>query len=137
MVVNWYVSKNTWMTGNIHHQIMNKFNNQMRRASCHVLCVCDQATKSDSTHTLSSLCCPQCYIYYAATGPRCHSFNEKAVQEQIGREVPCVCGDNKDANVLLKSSDIVAATNMIAIHGGKLLLQLSRIAFAKQASNTF
>ena len=43
MAVNWYTSKNAWMTGEIHHKIMTKFNNQMRMAGGHVLYVCDNA----------------------------------------------------------------------------------------------
>ena len=30
MAVDWYASKNAWMTGEIHNQIMTKLNNQMR-----------------------------------------------------------------------------------------------------------
>ena len=44
MTVYWYASKNSWMIGKIHHQIMTKFNNQMRMASCHVLYVCYNAS---------------------------------------------------------------------------------------------
>ena len=44
MAVDWYASKNAWMTGDIHHRIMTKFNNQMRKAGCHVLYVCDNAS---------------------------------------------------------------------------------------------
>ena len=43
MAVDWYASKNAWMTGDIHHRIMTKFNNQMRKAGHHVLYVCDNA----------------------------------------------------------------------------------------------
>ena len=32
MAVNSYASKNAWMTGDIHHRIMTKFNTQMRAA---------------------------------------------------------------------------------------------------------
>ena len=44
MAVDWYVSKNAWMTGHIHHRIMTKFNTQMRVAGHHVLYVCDNAS---------------------------------------------------------------------------------------------
>ena len=44
MAVDWYASKNAWMTGDIHQRIMTKFNNQMRKAGCHVLYVCDNAS---------------------------------------------------------------------------------------------
>ena len=44
MAVDWYASKNAWMTGDIHHRIMTKFNNQMRKAGRHVLYVFDNAS---------------------------------------------------------------------------------------------
>ena len=44
MAVDWYASKNAWMTGEIHHKNMTKFNNQMRAASRHVLYVCDKGS---------------------------------------------------------------------------------------------
>ena len=44
MAVNWYASKNAWMTGDIHNKIMSKFNNQMRTTAHHVLYVCDNAS---------------------------------------------------------------------------------------------
>ena len=44
MAVDWYASKNTWMTGDIHHRIMTKFNNQMGVTGYHVLYVCDNAS---------------------------------------------------------------------------------------------
>ena len=44
MAVKWYASKNAWMTGDIHHRIMTKFNTQMRMAGQHVLYVCDNAS---------------------------------------------------------------------------------------------
>ena len=42
MSVDWYASKNAWMTGEIHHQIMTKLNNEMRLKSSHT--VCDNAS---------------------------------------------------------------------------------------------
>ena len=44
MSVDWYASKNAWMTGEIHHQIMTKLNNEMRHSNCHILYVCDNAS---------------------------------------------------------------------------------------------
>ena len=32
MSIDWYASKNAWMTGEIHDRIMTKLNNQMRKA---------------------------------------------------------------------------------------------------------
>ena len=33
MAVDWYASKNAWMTGDIHHKIMTKFNDEMRKSN--------------------------------------------------------------------------------------------------------
>ena len=44
MSVDWYASKNAWMTGIIHHQIMTKLNNEMRISNSHILYVCDNAS---------------------------------------------------------------------------------------------
>ena len=44
MSVDWYASKNAWMTGEIHHQIMTKLNNEMRLSNRHILYVCDNAS---------------------------------------------------------------------------------------------
>ena len=44
MAVDWYASKNAWMTGEIHHQIMTKLNNEMRLSNHHILYVCDNAS---------------------------------------------------------------------------------------------
>ena len=44
MSVDWYASKNAWMTGEIHHQIMSKLNNEMRLSNRHILYVCDNAS---------------------------------------------------------------------------------------------
>ena len=44
MSVDWYASKNAWMTGEIHHQIMTKLNNEMRLSNHHILYVCDNAS---------------------------------------------------------------------------------------------
>ena len=44
MAVDWYASKNAWMTGDIHHRITTKFNTQERVAGRHVLYICDNAS---------------------------------------------------------------------------------------------
>ena len=44
MAVDWYASKNAWMTSEIHHQIMTKLNNEMRLSNHHILYVCDNAS---------------------------------------------------------------------------------------------
>ena len=44
MSVDWYASKNAWMTDEIHHQIMTKLNNEMRLSNRHILYVCNNAS---------------------------------------------------------------------------------------------
>ena len=117
MAVNWYASKNAWMTGEIHHQIMSKFNNQMRMAGRHVLYVCDNA----SSHKIREYS----HIKFLMLPPNATSIMQPLDQGIIlstkrrykkklaERYLVCVEND-KDAHALLKSLDIVAATNMIA-----------------------
>ena len=33
MALDWYASKNAWMTGDIHHKIMTKFNDEMTKSN--------------------------------------------------------------------------------------------------------
>ena len=54
MSVNWYASKKAWMTGEIHHQIMSKLNNEMRLSNHHILYVCDNAS-SHQVHDYSHI----------------------------------------------------------------------------------
>ena len=54
MSVDWYASKNAWMTGEIHHQIMSKLNNEMRLSNHHILYVCDNAS-SHQVHEYSHI----------------------------------------------------------------------------------
>ena len=61
MAVDWYASKNAWMTGEIHHQIMSKLNNEMRLSQIVTYCMFVTmlpATKSESIPTSSSSCYP-------------------------------------------------------------------------------
>ena len=75
MAVDWYASKNAWMTGEIHHQNMTKLNNEMRLSNCHILYVCDNQIPYAT---------PQCHFDYAATRPRYHTLSKEEVQEETG-----------------------------------------------------
>ena len=117
MSVNWYASKNAWMTGEIHHQIMSKLNNEMRLSNCHILYVCGNAS-SHQVHEYS-------HIKFLMLPPNATSIMQPLDQGIIlsakrrykkklaERYLACV-ENNKDANSLLKALDIVQATNMIA-----------------------
>ena len=117
MSVDWYASKNVWMTGEIHHQIMTKLNNEMRPSNCHILYVCDNA----SSHQVREYS----HIKFLMLPPNATSIMQPLDQGIIlsakrrykkklaERYLSCV-ENNKDTNSLLKALDIVQATNMIA-----------------------
>ena len=117
MSVDWYASKNAWMTGEIHHQIMTKLNNEMRLSNRHILYVCDNA----SSHQVREYS----HIKFLMLPPNATSIMQPLDQGIIlsakrrykkklaERYLACV-ENNKDANSLLKALDIVQATNMIA-----------------------
>ena len=117
MAVDWYASKNAWMTGEIHHQIMTKLNNEMRLSNRHILYVCDNA----SSHQVREYS----HIKFLMLPPNATSIMQPLDQGIIlsakrrykkklaERYLTCV-ENNKDANSLLKALDIVQATNMIA-----------------------
>ena len=117
MSVDWYASKNAWMTGEIHHQIMSKLNNEMRLSNRHILYVCDNA----SSHQVQEYS----HIKFLMLPPNATSIMQPLDQGIIlsakrrykkklaERYLACV-ENNKDANSLLKALDIAQATNMIA-----------------------
>ena len=117
MSVDWYASKNAWMTGEIHHKIMSKLNNEMRLSNCHILYVCDNA----SSHQVREYS----HIKFLMLPPNATSIMQPLDQGIIlsakrrykkklaERYLACV-ENNKDANSFLKALDIVQATNMIA-----------------------
>ena len=117
MSVDWYASKNAWMTGEIHHQIMSKLNNEMRLSNHHILYVCDNA----SSHQVREYS----HIKFLMLPPNATSIMQPLDQGIIlsakrrykkklaERYLACV-ENNKDANSLLKALNIVQETNMIA-----------------------
>ena len=116
MAVDWYASKNAWMTGEINHQIMTKLNNEMRLSNRHILYVCDNA----SSHQVREYS----HIKFLMLPPNATSIMQPLDQGIIlsakrrykklaERYLTCV-ENNKDANSLLKALDTVQATNMIA-----------------------
>ena len=85
MSVDWYASKNAWMTGEIHHKIMSKLNNEMRLSNRHILYVCDNASSLPGSRVLPHQVphdTPQCHLNYAATRPGYHSLSKEKVQEE-------------------------------------------------------
>ena len=117
MAVNWYASKNAWMTGDIHHKIMSKINNQMRMADFHVLYVCDNTSshqiKEFSNIKFLILPLNATSIMQPLDQSIILSVKRRYKKKLVERYLMCV-ENNKDANTLLKCLDIVAATNMVA-----------------------
>ena len=116
MAVDWYASKNAWMTGDIYHRIMTKFNNQMRKAGCHVLYVCDN-TSSHQVQEYSN-------IEFLMLPPNATSIVQpldqgiihsvkRRYQKKLAERYLVSVVNNKDANTILKQLDFVAATNMV------------------------
>ena len=107
MAVDWYASKNAWMTGEIHHQIMTKLNNEMRLSNHHILYVCDNA----SSHQVREYS----HIKFLMLPPNATSIMQPLDQGIIlsakrrykkklaERYFTCV-ENNKDANSLLKAT---------------------------------
>ena len=116
MAVDWYASKNAWMTGDIHHRIMTKFNNQMRKAGRHVLYVCDNASSHqvrEYSHIKFLMLPPNATsIVQPLDQGILHSVKRRYKKKLAERYLVSV-ENNKDANTILKQFDIVAATNMI------------------------
>ena len=118
MSVDWYASKNAWMTGEIHHQIMSKLNIEMRLSNHHIPYVCDNA----SSHQV----CEYSQIKFLMLPPNATSIMQSLDQGIIlsvksrykkkltERYLACV-ENNKDANSLLKALNVVQATNMMKL----------------------
>ena len=62
--VGWYAFKNAWMTGEIHHQIMSKLNNEMRLSNCHILNVCNNSSSHQVCEYPHIKFLMLLYIYY-------------------------------------------------------------------------
>ena len=117
MAVDWYASKNAWMTGEIHHEIMTKLNNEMRLSNRHILYVCDNA----SSHQVREYS----HIKFLMLPPNATSIMQpldqgiilsakRRYKKKLAERYLTCDENNKDAHSLLKALDIVQATNMIA-----------------------
>ena len=117
MAVDWYASKNAWMIGEIHHQIMTKLNNKMRLSNHHILYVCDNA----SSHQVREYS----HIKFLMLPPNATSIMQpldqgiilsakRTYRKKLAERYLSYVENNKDAYSLLKALDIVQATNMIA-----------------------
>ena len=116
MVVDWYASKNAWMTGDIHDRIMTKFNNQMRAAGHHVLYVCDNASSHQNreySHIKILRLPPNATSIIQPLDQGIILSVKRRYKKKLAERYLISVENNKDANALLKQLDIVAATNMV------------------------
>ena len=116
LVVDWYASKNAWMTGEIHHKIMSKFKNQMRMAGHHVLYVCDNASSHQSrdySHIQFVMLPPNATSVIQPLDQGIILSVKRRYKKKLAERYLVSVENNKDANALLKQLDIVAATNMV------------------------
>ena len=117
MSVDWYASKNAWMTGEIHHQIMSKLNNEMRLSNHHILYVCDNASSHqvrDYSHIKFLMLPPNATSIMQPLDQGIILSAKRRYKKKLAERYLACVENNKDANSLLKALDIVQATNMIA-----------------------
>ena len=116
MAVDWYASKNAWMTGDIHHRIMAKFNNQMRKAGCHVLYVCDNASSHqvrEYSHIKFLMLPPNVTSIVQPLDQGIICSVKRRYKKKLAERYRVSEENNKDVNTILKQLDIVVATNMV------------------------
>ena len=117
MSVDWYASKNAWMTGEIHHQIMTKLNNEMRLSNRHILYVCDNASSHqvrDYSHIKFLMLPPNATSIMQPLDQGIILSAKRRYKKKLAERYLACVENNKDANSLLKALDIVQATNRIA-----------------------
>ena len=117
MSVDWYASKNAWMTGEIHHQIMSKLNNEMRLSNHHTLYVCDNASRyqvREYSHIKFLMLPPNATSIMQPLDQGIILSAKRRYKKKLAERYLACVENNKDANSLLKALDIVQATNMIA-----------------------
>ena len=117
MAVDWYASKNAWMTGDLHHKIMTKFNDEMRKSNRHILYTCDNASSHqvrEYSHIKFLMLPPNATSIMQPLDQGIILSTKRRYKKKLAERYLVCVENNKDANSLLKSLDIVAATNMIA-----------------------
>ena len=126
-------------TGEIHHQIMSKLNNEMRLSNRHILYVCDNASSHQVQeyfpHQIPHATPNATSIMQPLDQGIILSAKRRYKKKLAERYLACV-ENNKDANSLLKALNIVQTTNMIAAFCRETSSPSSRTVFAKQGSKT-
>ena len=117
MSVDWYASKNAWMTGEIHDRIMTKLNNQMRKAGRKILYVCDNASchKDGSYSNIEFLLLPHNATSILQPLDQGIILSVKRrYKMKLAEKYLAFVEKKEDAVTQLKQFAVVAATNMIA-----------------------
>ena len=117
MAVDWYASKNAWMTGEIHHQIMLKLNQDMQRGGRKILYICDNASSyqvQEYSNIKFLMLPPNATSILQPLDQGIIMATKRRYKKQLAERYLVCVENNKDANSLLKSLDIVQATHMVA-----------------------
>ena len=104
------------MTGGIHHRIMTKFNNQMRKAGHHVLYVCDNASShqvQEYSHIKFLMLPPNATSIVQPLDQGIIRSVKRRYKKKLAERYLVSVENNKDANTIIKQLDIAAATNMV------------------------
>ena len=117
MAVDWYSSKNAWMTGDIHHKVMTKLNKQMRWSNRHILYICDNAAAhqvKEYSHIKFLMLPPNATSILQPLDQGIIMSTKRRYKKKLAERYLACVESGKDAQKLLKSLDVVQATNMIA-----------------------
>ena len=95
---------------------MTKFNNQMRKAGCHVLYVCDNTSSHqvrEYSHIKFLMLPPNATSIVQPLDQNIIHSVKRRYKKKLAERYLVSVENNKDANTILKQLDIAAATNMV------------------------
>ena len=104
------------MTGDIHHRIMTKFNNQMRKAGRHVLYVCDNTSShqvQEYSHIKFLMLAPNATSIVQLLDQGIIRSAKRRYKKKLAERYLVSVENNKNVNTILNQLDIVAATNIV------------------------
>ena len=117
MQVDWYATRKAWMTGETHHEILTKLNADMRRSNRHILYTCDNAScHQDRGYSNIEVLMlpPNATSVVQPMDQGIIRSTKRRYKTKLAERYLSVCEQDKDAKAMLKSLDVVQATNMLA-----------------------
>ena len=117
MQVDWYATRKAWMTGETHHEILTKLNSDMRRSNRHILYTCDNAScHQDRGYSNIEVLMlpPNATSVVQPMDQGIIRSTKRRYKTKLAERYLSVCEQDKDAKAMLKSLDVVQATNMLA-----------------------